>query len=126
MTPMIDVTFQLIIFFLVSSRMAQQETQVEVALPSATSGVDQLDDAVRKVTVNVTREGEWLVAGRTLDETGLGEFLAQEQIKTEQLEVRIRCDREVDYGRVKPILRQCLKVDVWKVTFAVVDPAEVG
>jgi biopolymer transport protein ExbD len=122
MTPMIDVTFQLIIFFLVSNRMAQQETQVAVDLPQARSGVEQIDDAVRKVTVNVTSDGAWQVAGRQVDETGLGEFLLEEHKKAEQIEVRIRCDRAVDYGRVKPILRRCLQADVWKVTFAVIDP----
>jgi biopolymer transport protein ExbD len=122
MTPMIDVTFLLIIFFLVSSRMAQQETQVEVDLPTARTGVERIDDATRRVTVNVTREGEWLVAGRRLDEPALGAFLAEENEKAAQIEVRIRCDRSVDYGRVKPIMRQCLQADVWKVTFAVVDP----
>ena len=34
MTPMIDVTFQLIIFFLLSSRLAQQEA-LELDLPTA-------------------------------------------------------------------------------------------
>jgi biopolymer transport protein ExbD len=126
MTPMIDVTFQLIIFFLVSNRMAQQETQVEVALPTAASGVEQLDDATRKLTVTVTHEGDWLVGGRRVDETGLAEHLLSEHEKAEQVEVRIRCDRSVDYGRVKPILRACLKADVWKVTFAVIPPEAGG
>jgi len=126
MTPMIDVTFLLIIFFLVSNRMAQQEAQVEVDLPTARAGLEQLEDATRKITVNVTREGNWLAAGRLLDEEGLGKFLVEEQKKAEQVEVRIRCDRSVDYGRVKPIMRQCLKADVWKVTFAVVGPEAGG
>ena len=38
MTPMIDVTFLLIIFFLVSSHLAQQELQVDLELPAAASG----------------------------------------------------------------------------------------
>ena len=38
MTPMIDVTFQLIIFFLVSSHLAQQEIQVDVDLVSVGDG----------------------------------------------------------------------------------------
>ncbi|MBT6848587.1 MAG: biopolymer transporter ExbD, partial [Planctomycetaceae bacterium] len=38
MTPMIDVVFLLIIFFLVSSHLARQETQLELDLPEASSG----------------------------------------------------------------------------------------
>ena len=38
MTPMIDVVFQLIIFFLLSSHLAKQETQFALPLPAAESG----------------------------------------------------------------------------------------
>lgn len=119
MTPMIDVTFLLIIFFLVSSHLAQQETQVELSLPTAASGDDPRDDA-RRVTVNLTADGALLVAGETLDAEMLGKKLAVERAKSDDLEVRLRCDRTVPYGRVKPVMRECLKNDVWKVTFAVV------
>lgn len=119
MTPMIDVTFLLIIFFLVSSHLAQQETQVELTLPTAASGDDPHDDG-RRVTVNLTADGTLLVAGETLDAATLGSNLAVERGKHDDLEVRLRCDRTVAYGRVKPVLRECLKNDVWKVTFAVV------
>ena len=38
MTPMIDVVFLLIIFFLVSSHLAKQESQMEIDLPNTESG----------------------------------------------------------------------------------------
>ena len=37
MTPMIDVVFLLIIFFLVSSHLAQQEVQLDLDLPAKAS-----------------------------------------------------------------------------------------
>jgi len=119
MTPMIDVTFLLIIFFLVSNNMAQQETQVAVDLPIAAMGDDEQDDA-KRVTVNLTSDGTMLVAGEAIDAAALGNRLAVERSRTDELEVRIRCDRRAPYGRVKPVMRECLKNDVWKVTFAVI------
>jgi len=53
MTPMIDVVFLLIIFFLVSSHLARQETQLELDLPEAASGQRAQEDDVRRVVVNV-------------------------------------------------------------------------
>lgn len=124
MTPMIDVTFQLIIFFLVSSQLAQQESLVELDLPAAESGDELKEDEVqRRFTVNVTRDGSMMVAGEALDEGQLGTRLAAQRAKNDKLEVRIRTDRQVGYGRVKPILKECLKNDVWKVTFAVMKTA---
>jgi biopolymer transport protein ExbD len=120
MTPMIDVTFQLIIFFLVSNQMAAQETLVELDLPVAESGDELRDqDAQHRFTINVVSGGDMMVAGDALDVAQLGQRLAAQRAKDDKLEVRIRTDRAVEYGRVKPILKECLKNDVWKVTFAV-------
>ena len=38
MTPLIDVVFLLIIFFLVSSQLARQEANIELELPEASTG----------------------------------------------------------------------------------------
>lgn len=120
MTPMIDVTFQLIIFFLVSNQMAAQETLVELDLPVAESGDELRDeDAQHRFTINVVADGDMMVAGDSLDVAQLSQRLAAQRAKDDKLEVRIRTDRAVEYGRVKPILKECLKNDVWKVTFAV-------
>lgn len=120
MTPMIDVTFQLIIFFLVSNQMAAQETLVELDLPVAESGDELRDeDAPHRFTINVVAGGDIMVAGDALDSDQLSKRLAAQRAKDDKLEVRIRTDRAVEYGRVRPILKECLKNDVWKVTFAV-------
>ena len=41
MTPMIDIVFQLIIFFLLTGHLVKQETQMQLALPEAASGEQQ-------------------------------------------------------------------------------------
>ena len=126
MTPMIDVTFLLIIFFLVSSHLAQQELQVDLELPAAASGDDLKDDDARRITVNLLADGTMLMSGDAVDEAELGRRLATERARDDKLEVRIRSDRTVDYGRVKPIMRECLRNDVWKVTFAVLRKTGAG
>ena len=57
MTPMIDIVFQLIIFFLVSNHLAQREVQVQVNLPDASSGERPAEENVRRVVVNVLPTG---------------------------------------------------------------------
>ena len=76
MTPMIDVTFLLIIFFLVSSHLAQQELQVDLELPAAASGDDLKDDDARRITVNLLADGTMLMSGDAVDEAELGRRLA--------------------------------------------------
>jgi biopolymer transport protein ExbD len=125
MTPMIDVTFQLIIFFLLSSHLAQQETQMELMLPTASSGKQAAVDDRPRLSVNVRADGS-VTLGST--PTSREEMSGRLQIEREKLgpdmEVRIRADRTVPYKAVEPILLACADVGIWNVTFAVVKKEE--
>jgi biopolymer transport protein ExbD len=124
MTPMIDVVFLLIIFFLVSSHLARQEVQLELDLPPATTGRPIEDENVRRIVVNVLGrprgEGRIMVGGRLMQADQLAEVIRYESRRSGgQLEVRIRSDRTVPYREVEPIMIACARAKVWKVTFAV-------
>jgi biopolymer transport protein ExbD len=125
MTPMIDVVFLLIIFFLVSSHLARQETQLELDLPEASTGEATREDDARRVVVNVLpdeRPDERIqVGGRRIAPGQLTELIRYESSQADgRLEVRIRSDRRVPYRSIEPILLACQRGGVWNVTFAVV------
>jgi biopolymer transport protein ExbD len=121
MTPMIDIVFLLIIFFILSSHFARQETQLELSLPAAASGQEAAVDETRRVTVNVSPDGQLQLAGATVDAAELEQKIQYEsQRGGGDLEVRIRSDRQAPYHYVEPILLACARAGVWKVTFAVV------
>lgn len=128
MTPMIDVVFLLIIFFLVSSHLAKQETQLEMKLPGATSGVPPAESNDRRLVINVlphekTGAVQVVVTGNVMGGSGLRSLIdfevQQAKLERRSLEVRIRCDRRVPYHNVEPIMVACAAAGVWKVTFAV-------
>jgi len=129
MTPMIDVVFQLIIFFLVASHLARQETQVAGDLPAAVCGHQEDEQPeLRRVVVNVLpgigTEGRVQVGGRLLTHTELAAMIQYESRSADRgLEVRIRSDRRMPYRSVEPILLACARAGVWNVTFAVVESA---
>ena len=127
MTPMIDVVFLLIIFFLVSSHLARQETQLELDLPDAASGEPPKEDEARRVVVNVLNdappEARIQIGGNVMTEDQLIDVIRYESRRAESnredLEVRIRSDRRVPYRVIEPIMVACARAGVWKVTFAV-------
>jgi biopolymer transport protein ExbD len=124
MTPMIDVVFLLIIFFLVSSHLARQEVQLELDLPEAGTGQRAEDDSTRRVIVNVLPEpqegGQLMVGGRVMHSDELKQVIGFESRQADgSLEVRIRTDRHVPYQLVEPIMLACAEAGVWRVTFAV-------
>ncbi len=120
MTPMIDVVFQLIIFFLLSSHLAKQEKQLPLPLPAAQSGVVEAADARPRLTVNVLADGTLLVANRPIPSEELVGLLRERRAAHgEELEVRIRADRGVLYRRVEPVMIACVQAGIWNVAYAV-------
>jgi biopolymer transport protein ExbD len=120
MTPMIDVVFQLLIFFLLTTHLSRQEVSAELILPRAESGDEALDDQTPRVTVNVLANGQIQLGGEPLAAAELTNRLRTENLKHDGgLEVRIRADRGVAYEFVEPVLAACAAAGVWDVKFAV-------
>jgi biopolymer transport protein ExbD len=120
MTPMIDVVFQLIIFFLLSSHLARQETRYALPLPDAESGQKDSAEEQARLTINVLADGTAMFAGRATPANELTKQLADRRsVHGDDLEVRIRSDRSVEYARIEPILLACARAGIWNVSFAV-------
>lgn len=126
MTPMIDIVFQLIIFFLVSSHLAQTQNQYELDLPTAQGGenVDQ-DEKTPRLVINVippaaqSSDYRILLAGEQVDLSQLKQKLTYERSRREQVEVRIRASQTTPYRFIEPILQTCAQSGIWDVKFAV-------
>ena len=86
MTPMIDVVFLLIIFFLVSSHLAQQEVQPDLKLPTAASGGLAPPSATR-VTVNLRADGQLLLGSDPVTAEQLGRRCYAMEIEPKYVQV---------------------------------------
>jgi biopolymer transport protein ExbD len=117
MTPMIDVVFLLVIFFLVSSHLAQRETRLDLPLPEATTGIAD-DRDVERVTLNISQD-QLLLGSSPLPIGQLADRLKGASEKKGTLELRIRADQEVEYARVAPVLKAAAEAGVWDVNLAV-------
>jgi biopolymer transport protein ExbD len=120
MTPMIDVVFQLIIFFLVTNHLVKQEAQMQLPLPIAESGQAAVEENIPRLTINVLADGTLMLAGRTMSASELFVQLREKlQDVGSGLQIRIRSDRNVPYRFVEPILLACARAGIWDVFFAV-------
>ena len=119
MTPMIDVVFLLIIFFLVSSHLARQETRLPLELPIA-STFGPLDVDRAPLTISVDTLADWRVAGNVVSLNELRRALRQyREEQGPNSAVRIRTDGSIAYRRVEPLLRESAKAGITDVTIAV-------
>jgi biopolymer transport protein ExbD len=122
MTPMIDVVFLLIIFFLVSSHLARQDATLPVSLPVAASADEDPSLSSSRITLTVTDDGAMHLGGQPLALDQLPSRLAT-AIRSYggDIEVRLRASRVLPYRQVEPIMVACARAGVWNVTFAVFD-----
>ena len=119
MTPMIDVVFLLVVFFLLSSHLARRENLLELPLPTAITGErDALDHPL--LTLNVFADGRLLLAGKQVAADQLLPRLKQAIDRDgQQLELRVRADRQTPYVQMEPILQAAAAAGLWNVNIAV-------
>ena len=132
LTPMIDVVFQLIIFFVLVTEMAQAELEV-LELPTADQAApDKLGR--QPLILNVTRGGEIKYRRRELNRQQLFKLLKTEaQLERDPTNPRlsaravlIRGDVEAEYRYVQMIMQMCAAVGIWKLELAVTAPTGGG
>jgi biopolymer transport protein ExbD len=121
MTPMIDVTFLLIIFFLVSSHLAKQEKNMPLDLPLSRTGLPEgLDRQRATTTVQVLADGAYLLAGNPVTLPVLQRAIAARHAETPGgLRLRIRTDQAVPYANIAGLLKACTQAGIVDVVFAV-------
>ncbi|WP_345682354.1 biopolymer transporter ExbD [Novipirellula caenicola] len=119
MTPMIDVVFLLIIFFLVSSHLARQEIHLPVELPTANTYLPENPDRMA-LTVTVDDQSQWRVGGNVVAIDELKQILNEHALRSgSTAAVRLRTDGSVHYQYIEPILRETALAGIYDVTFSV-------
>jgi len=106
LTPMIDMVFQLVIFFMLATNFVQIEKEMDVDLPHAESGAvaEELPD---EIIVNVMKDGRLLLGGREVDEASLDAALANAAQREPKPPVTIRGDKDVNHGRIVSVMDAC-------------------
>ena len=104
--PLADVLFNLLIFFLLATTIAQVEREMAVALPSAAAAAP-ISQELREIIVNVDREGKIVVAGQPVEPERLREQLESAVKANPQQKVSVRGDREAAYASIARALDIC-------------------
>lgn len=97
MTPMIDVVFLLLIFFMVSTVFVDFNRQMDLALPTSKSST--VDETPKSLEIEMTADKQIFFDGKKVTLTRLENMLlgsAPDQKKT----VIIRADKNLPYGDV--------------------------
>lgn len=120
-TPLIDIVFLLIIFFLVASHFVSSDETELIDLPTAAAASQEPPDIPRRLVITVSAEGTFHVRGRERPDAELDALIATEgATDAAGLEVRIRTDRHALWDRVEEVMLACASAGIQKVRFAVI------
>jgi biopolymer transport protein ExbD len=111
MTPMIDIVFNLLIFFLLSSTYLHEERQLDLELPKVAAAAP-LTDAPDEITVHILADGRISVEQQEVSLVGLRVRLQQARARYPDQAVSIRGDADVRYERVAQVISVCKEVGV--------------
>ncbi len=113
MTPMIDIVFQLIIFFMLITDMTQKELEA-LEPPIAKLPQEQGENVPKRLIVNVTEEGEFKLGGDRYTLTALhrrvkehGDRFRPRRDGISEASVMIRADGRAAYEHVQKVLQIC-------------------
>ena len=109
MTPMIDVVFLLITFFMVVSEISWQD-MLEIEPPRTRAS--QEFKGPEAIIVTVTHDGAYHLGGEQLDIERLARVLAIERRLDPDRQMHIRADRRVPFRHIRAILRRCIHRDI--------------
>ncbi len=120
MMPLIDILFQIVIFFLIAAQIQVQERSLPIVLPQASAAMP-LVSKPREFFVHVDREGHCFAGGVFIDLPTLEKNLNQAAIDNPQRQsVVIRADKKCEWEHVVAVMNICNKVGIsdYRVTTA--------
>ena len=107
MTPMIDMVFNLLIFFMVVTRFAEEERDMKVLLPSGTEAMP-ITARPQEIFVNIDSMGGYFYRGRQLSPEELGQVLKEAAVNNPASQtVVIRADKRAAWDFVATAMRLC-------------------
>ncbi len=106
LTPVIDMVFLLLIFFLVATTFHQQERELQIALPFA-KAAGPISANLREIVINVDSQGIIIVGGRPTEPDRLQAMISEAVKANPEQKATVRGDRSTSYANVVRVLDIC-------------------
>jgi biopolymer transport protein ExbD len=114
MAPLIDMTFLLLIFFLVNTNFIK-ETGIEVKRPEAASGSEKKGDLI---LIGVSSAGTIHISGKRVDLSAVRPTVSQMRLKTPKAPVIVVADESARISLVVRVIDECKLAGAGEVSLA--------
>jgi biopolymer transport protein TolR len=117
MTPLVDVMLVLVVIFIITAPLLASSIRLDLPHTDAAKP----SDTPNFVTVTLDKGGRTFLDDKPVDAAELAGRLAQAAARNPEMEVQLRADQSVPYGRVVEVMGAAQKAGLNRVGF-VADP----
>ena len=120
LTPLIDVVFLLLIFFLVATNFNHKEYDQKVNLPHTTAN-NKSEYNNNNLVINIRDSGTIIINGRIISNAELTKKILTYKNSENKQQVIIRSDGNVKYTTVMKVMGMCKSAGIKKVNLPVIE-----
>jgi len=125
MTPMIDVVFLLITFFMVVSEITRQDDIEDIKLPLVLAAKPDDNPDPDRLVINIMKNGDTFIGGRQQTAADIFNALAVEARLTRDTAgvskrlILIKADEKTPFHYIRAIMLMCVdrKIKIWRMSF---------
>ena len=115
-TPMIDMTFLLLIFFMVTSKMTKEQVKMDIKLPTAISA-KQAEDLSNRDIINLDGSGALWVGNKQISDEDMKEYLRGRFKANPPLKIYLRADQNTPARRIRQFMKMASEAGAVNVIF---------
>ena len=104
LAPMIDMTFLLLIFFMVTTKISKEQVNVEIKFPTA-SNASIPDDLSNRDIISIDKDGNYYIGQTPADKKQLTAHLKERFKVTPPLRLYVRADKNTPGKQIKELMR---------------------
>ena len=104
LAPMIDMTFLLLIFFMVTTKISKEQVNVEIKLPTA-ANASIPDDLSNRDIISIDKDGTYYIGQNPADKKELTAHLKERFKVNPPLRLYVRADKNTPGKKIKELMR---------------------
>jgi biopolymer transport protein ExbD len=116
LTPMIDMTFLLLIFFMVTTKMSKEKVKMDVTLPTASAAVMPEDLSNRDI-INIDGRGAYYVGEKEVSKEDLASYLKERFKNSPPLRIYLRADKNTPTKTIREFMKMATEAGAANVIF---------
>lgn len=116
LAPMIDMTFLLLIFFMVTTKISKEQIKAEIKLPVASNAVIPAEVSNRDI-ISIDEAGRYFIGREPADKKQLAAYLKKRFEFSPPLRLYIRADKTTPAKKIKELMKMAADAGAVDVIF---------